>query len=189
MENKMSSKSLLKFVAAFGILAILLAFLGVNYVPRIFASSSAKDDLAVVANLSEPVYLNQRYQRSIAPQLSYTGSDYFERQALALAKVRGSAAGSDYFERHPFAVIQPLSSGGSDFLNHHPFDVTQKSTSGYSAFLNHHPFDVTQKLNFGSSEFLNHHPFDASKQSNSAGSDSIDSHPFPYYSISDWTQK
>jgi hypothetical protein len=188
MENKMSSKSLLKFVAAFGILAILLAFLGVNYVPRIFASSSTKDDLAVIANLSEPVYLNQRYQRSIAPQLSFTGSDYFERQALAFAKVRGSAA-SDYFERHSFAVIQALGSGGSEFLNHHPFDVMQKLNFGSSEFLNHHPFAITQKLNLDSSEFLNHHPFDVSKQMNSAGSDSIDSHPFPYYSISDWTEK
>jgi|GEM_PF-2759164 len=165
----MSSKSLIKFVVAFGILAILLAFLGVNYVPKIFASSSTKEDLAVLANLSEPVYLNQRYQRSIAPQLSFTGSDYFERHALALTKVRGSAA-SDYFERHSFAIIQALGSGGSEFLNHHPFDVTQKSLSGYS-------------------EFLNHHPFDVSKQLNSAGSDSIESHPFPYYSISDWTEK
>ncbi len=185
----MSSKSLLKFVAAFGILAILLAFLGVNYVPRIFASSSTKDDLAVIANLSEPVYLNQLYPRSIGPQLSFAGSDYYERQALALAKVRGSAAGSDYFERHPLAVTQLLSSAGSEFLNHHPFDVTPKLKLDSSEFLNHHPFDVTPKLKLDSSEFLNHHPFDVSKQLNSAGSDSIDSHPFPYYSISDWTEK
>jgi len=166
----MSSKSLLKFVAAFGILAIVLAFLGVNYVPQILATSSPKDDLAVLANLSEPIYLNQRYQRSIAPQLSYTGSDFFQRPAAALALPIGDNSGADFFQRQAASHAIPIAKVSSDFLNHHPFDVTQKSLSGYS-------------------EFLNHHPFDVSKQLNSADSDSIENHPFPYYSISDWTEK
>ncbi len=34
----MRNKSIFKFVAAFGILAIMLIFLGVNFVPRISAS-------------------------------------------------------------------------------------------------------------------------------------------------------
>ncbi len=40
----MSNKSLLKFIAAFGILAVILVFPGVNYVPSIFASSSSKNN-------------------------------------------------------------------------------------------------------------------------------------------------
>ena len=38
----MSTKTTLKVVIAFGILAMVLIFLGVNYVPRIFAASSSK---------------------------------------------------------------------------------------------------------------------------------------------------
>ena len=135
----MSSKSLIKFVVAFGILAILLAFLGVNYVPRIFASSSTKEDLAVTTNLAVPVYLNQRYPRSIAPQLSYNGSDFFQRQAAALALPIGDT-GSDFFQRQAAVFAKPIGSTGSEFLNHHPFDVTQKLNLDSSELIKNHPF-------------------------------------------------
>jgi hypothetical protein len=55
----MSNKSFLKILVAFGLLALLLVFLGVNYVPRMFASSSAKENTLNTA--------------------SYAGSDWIER--------------------------------------------------------------------------------------------------------------
>jgi hypothetical protein len=44
-EIKMSSKTFTKFVVAFGLLAIVLIFLGVNYVPRISAFSTANENI------------------------------------------------------------------------------------------------------------------------------------------------
>jgi cbb3-type cytochrome oxidase subunit 3 len=62
----MSNKILLKFVVAFGVLAILLMFLGVNYVPRISALSSAKKNAVDAAKNA--------------------GSDYIERHPSIVAK-------------------------------------------------------------------------------------------------------
>jgi hypothetical protein len=142
----MSSKSLLKFIVAFGILAILLAFLGVNYVPRIFASSSTSEDQAVTSSLAVPVYLNQRYPRSISPQLSYDGSDFFQRQAAALALPKWENNGADFFQRQAASLAIPIAKVSSDFLNRHPYDVTPKLKLDSSEFLNHHPYDVSQLL-------------------------------------------
>ncbi len=78
----MSNKSLLKFGIAFGLLAAVLIFLGVNYVPRINASSSAEGNNVVAGNqthLLHTHYINSQYQRAIAPQLSLVGSDWIER--------------------------------------------------------------------------------------------------------------
>jgi len=171
----MSTKSLLKLVVAFGLLAMLLIFLGVNYVPRISASSSTKenlvfsvkDDLVIAAIQARPDYINESFPRAIVPQQSFGGSDWFERHPSA-AILLVKSAGSDFLNRHPFAVIQQLDAG-SDFLNRHPFAVIQQLDAG-SDFLNRHPFDVTQKLNY-------------------AGSDWIERNPSNYYSKSDWIER
>ena len=55
----MSGKFVLKVAIAFGVLAALLVFLGVNYVPRISALSSARENSVEAAK--------------------YAGSDYAER--------------------------------------------------------------------------------------------------------------
>jgi hypothetical protein len=96
----MSGKSTLKVVVAFGILAIVLIFLGVNYVPRISASSAEKNIALLSALETRPNYFNERFPRSISPQLSLVGSDYFERHSGSLS-ILGKFSGSDYFERHP----------------------------------------------------------------------------------------
>ena len=70
----MSGKILLKFVVAFGLLATLLIFLGVNYVPRISALSSARGNSVDAAK--------------------YAGSDYFERHPFARPESISSAVGS-----------------------------------------------------------------------------------------------
>ena len=67
----MSTKTLLKFGVAFGILAIVLIFLGVNFVPRIKAFSSAKGNIAESAIQVRPNYVDEAFPRAIATQLSY----------------------------------------------------------------------------------------------------------------------
>ena len=66
----MSNKSLLKFGIAFGLLAAVLIFLGVNYVPRIKASSSPQGNVVAAGNQYRINYLDEQYQRAIVPQLS-----------------------------------------------------------------------------------------------------------------------
>ncbi len=83
----MSKKSLIKFGAAFVVLAALMIFLGVNYVPGIFASSSPQKNTEFTVNQSyilhshyhnvqyqganlikiRPDYLDERYPRAIIP--------------------------------------------------------------------------------------------------------------------------
>jgi len=94
----MSSKTFLKLIVAFGVVALLLIFLGVNYVPRIFASSSPQRNTVVDVNQSyilhspyqvqnqrantiqiRPDYLDELYPRAIVPQNNFIGSDWIER--------------------------------------------------------------------------------------------------------------
>ncbi len=110
----MAGKSLVKIVIALGILAFVLIFLGVNFVPRIFASSfnTADDAAPVVAIRSN--YTNESYQRSIIPQLSLAGSDWIERHP-ALDTLASYYAGSDWIERHPSNYFT-----NSDWVERHP---------------------------------------------------------------------
>jgi hypothetical protein len=103
----MDTKSLLKFVAAFGLVAVVLIFLGVNYVPRISASSSANGNIVGAAIQIRPDYIDELYPRAIASQLSLTGSDWIER--------------------HPSAVTQPLNYTGSDWIERHPSNYYRNS--------------------------------------------------------------
>jgi hypothetical protein len=91
----MSTKSYLKLVVAFGLLAILLIFLGVNYVPRIFAASTIKENLTFSSIQTRPDYINELYPRAIVPQLSYAGSDWIDRHPSFYY------TNSDWIERHP----------------------------------------------------------------------------------------
>jgi hypothetical protein len=95
----MSNKSLIKLGAAFVVLAALLIFLGVNYVPRIFASSSPQRNTEFTVNQSYILhssyhnaqylqtnlfqiradYLDERYPRAIVPPINFIGSDWIER--------------------------------------------------------------------------------------------------------------
>jgi hypothetical protein len=67
----MFSKGFLKFAVAFGLLAALLIFLGVSYVPRISALPSASENVI------------------------YAGADWIERHPSNLY------INSDWIERHP----------------------------------------------------------------------------------------
>jgi hypothetical protein len=109
----MSNKSVLKVGGALGILALVLIFLGVNFVPQIFASSSSSNNAAPALSIRSN-YTNEVYQRSIAPQLSYWGSDWIERHP-ALVTLEAYYAGSDWIERHPSNYLT-----NSDWVERHP---------------------------------------------------------------------
>jgi len=98
-EYCMANKSLLKFVVAFGLLAILLIFLGVNYVPRISASSSSTNNTVDAMNQAGSDYINQYYPRAILPQ--------------------GYSTGSDWLNHHPYEITSSLDYTGSDWIERH----------------------------------------------------------------------
>ncbi len=110
----MSNKTYLKFGAAFVILAIVLIFLGVNFVPRMFASSSPQKNAVDSVSVARSNYSNELYPRSISSQLSLAGSDWIERHpALAIKSL--SLTGSDWIERHPSYYLTR-----SDWAERHP---------------------------------------------------------------------
>ena len=181
----MSTKTLIKFLAAFGILALVLIFLGVNYVPRISAFSSAKKSVVDTSSQARSNYVNELYPRSIAPQLSFTGSDFFERHASELVKSIGYT-GSDFYQRHASELAKTIGSGGSEFLNHHPFASLQVRLAG-SEFLNHHPFagaGLTDRKGKVLEDSLS--GLDSSIY---AGSDWIERNPSYFYTNSDWVER
>jgi hypothetical protein len=105
----MSNKSILKFVVAFGLLAVVLIFLGVNYVPRINASVSGDGNNLAAENQTRLNYIDELYPRAIALQLPYAGSDWIERHPPIYY------SNSDWIERHP-----PNYYGNSDWIERHP---------------------------------------------------------------------
>lgn len=70
----MTNKILLKFVVAFGVLAMLLVFLGVNYAPRISALSSAKENAVDAAKNAGPDYI-ERHPSIVAKPVNYAGAE------------------------------------------------------------------------------------------------------------------
>jgi len=95
----MAKKSLIIFGAAFVVLAAVLIYLGVNYVPRISASSSPQNNTVFDVNQSyilhshyhdaqnqsansikiRPDYIDESYQRAIVPQNNSIGSEWVQR--------------------------------------------------------------------------------------------------------------
>jgi hypothetical protein len=115
----MSKKSLIQLVVAFGLLAIVLIFLGVNYVPRIYALSSDNGNVVDNARLARPNYVNEGYQRSIMIQQSYFGSDWIERHPVSVSQL-ASYINSDWIERHPSNYYN-----NSDWIERHPTSLNK----------------------------------------------------------------
>ena len=104
----MSNKIIIKFVVAFSMLAMLLIFLGVNFVLRSSASSLTQE------NVMDPS--------------KYAMPDYVERHLPAVSNpVRNTAP--DWIERHPQIVAKPVNSAGAEVTSANAkiapvFDVT-----------------------------------------------------------------
>ena len=115
----MSKKNLLKYGIAIGLVAIILIFLGVNYVPRISAFSPAKESI-----VNKAVQIpSERYQ-----------------QAIILRRY----AGSDWIERHPAALVQPLNDALSDYYE--PITSNRFSASDYYETITSYPFSSSDYL-------------------------------------------
>ena len=181
----MSTKTLIKLLAGFGILALVLIFLGVNYVPRISAFSSVKESVVDTSSQARSNYVNELYPRSIGLQLSYSGSDYFERHASQLVKSIGDT-GSDFYQRHASELAKTIGSGGSEFLNHHPFASLQLRSAS-SEFLNHHPFAGSALI--GRQDKVLRDSLSELDSSSYTGSDWIERHPLYFYTNSDWVER
>jgi hypothetical protein len=87
------SNKIIKFVVAFSVLAMLLIFLGVNFVPRSSASSSTREN--------------------VMDSSKYTMPDYIERHLPAISNpVRNTSP--DWIERHPPSAAKPVNYAGAE---------------------------------------------------------------------------
>jgi hypothetical protein len=93
---EMVKKGILKFVVAFGLLAVLLVFLGVNYAPRISALAPANDNVK-----SERMNFERAY--SLHPEAgastsinSPTGADRIEQHPASAAKADAYVGSQSY---------------------------------------------------------------------------------------------
>jgi hypothetical protein len=145
----MSNKGLLKVGAAVALLAIVLIFLGVNYVPQIFASSPPQNTNVDSVLYTRPDYTNELYPRAIAPQL--TRSNYADELYPRAILSQLSLAGSDWIERHPILATPSPSLTGSDWIERHPSgyytnsDWIERHPSGYytnSDWIERHPIPL-----------------------------------------------
>jgi hypothetical protein len=134
----MQIKSILKIGTSVVIVAILLIFLGVNYVPQIFASSSPRSntDLEVSqSNISHSQYRNSQYQRAILPQISFAGTDALVTHLQDIAPGM-SFTGTDALVTHLQDIAPGMSFTGTDALLTHLQEISsQVSFTGTDAIL------------------------------------------------------
>jgi hypothetical protein len=128
-EIVMFNKIGFKLVAAFSVLAVLLVFLGVTFVPRISAGSSAPDKALTAAY--------------------YMGSDWIERHPTGLGL--NYYAGSDWIERHP-AGLPANYYAGSDWIERHPASQSASYYAG-SDWIERHPSSY-----YDNSDWIERHP-------------------------------
>jgi hypothetical protein len=89
----MYNKGLIKFVVAFGLLAVLLIFLGVNYTPLISALSPAREDIANASKNADPVN-NESQPVTAAQPVNAAAANNIESNLDALAQPASN--GSSY---------------------------------------------------------------------------------------------
>lgn len=135
------SKSTLKVVVALGLLAFVLIFLGVNYVPRIFASSSNTSNSLDAAIQDRPDYTNEIYQRSIVPQSTYVGGDSIVHNLLSNTQ-QLSFAGADPLER-----ILRINSPGLSYFGSDPLERILRTTSPGLSFFGSDPLERILRVN------------------------------------------
>ena len=107
-------KNTIKVGAAVVVLAIVLIFLGVNYVPQIYALSTNKTNTVDAVIQTRPNYTNEQYARGIVPLMIYGKSDWIERHPSSYF------TNSDWIERHPSSYFT-----NSDWVERHPQPPTQ----------------------------------------------------------------
>jgi hypothetical protein len=114
----MNKKYTFQIMIALVILAAILIFLGVNFVPQIYASSSARNNTIVSERVVRPDYLDEHYPRAIldsrisvatTSNRFYTGSDWIERHPS------NYYSKSDWIDRHPLNYYS-----NSDWIERHP---------------------------------------------------------------------
>jgi hypothetical protein len=101
----MSNKGFLKFGVAVALLAIVLIFLGVNYVPKIYALSSPQQNNVDAVKQARTDYIDELYPRAIAPQLTRTDyTDELYPRAIAPQLPRSDSTD----ELYPRAIVPQL---------------------------------------------------------------------------------
>jgi hypothetical protein len=113
----MSKKILFRLILSLGILAVVLIFLGVNFVPRILALAPAGGSVSSNAIQTRHSYIDVKDPHALTVHLTYPGSDWIERHPVLL---NVNYTGSDWIDRHPVSVVLNVNYAGSDWIDRHP---------------------------------------------------------------------
>lgn len=116
-EKNMSNKVVLKVLVAFGLLAAVLLFLAIQFVPGTSALAPAKSDSMTAASLVGSDWI-ERHPAAVISAAHYSGSDWIERHPAGLRL--NYYTGSDWIERHGSAVTNTANYSGSDWIERHP---------------------------------------------------------------------
>ncbi len=122
----MASRSSIRIAIAVGLVAIVLIFLGLNFVPRIFARSSDPLNLAfnrkstrldfLNENHPQAIFISPRSSQIITSSLYYARSDWIERHPS------NYYANLDWIDRHPSNYYT-----NSDWIERHPSNYYNNS--------------------------------------------------------------
>ena len=142
----MSKKILFRLIIALGILAVVLIFLGVNFVPRILASSPAGGSVSSSVIQTRRSYINVRDPHVLSVHLTYPGSDWIERHPVVL---NVNYTGSDWIDRHPVSLN--VNYAGSDWIDRH--SVSLNVNYAGSDWIDRHPANYDTN-----SDWIERHP-------------------------------
>jgi hypothetical protein len=155
----MQIKSILKIGTAVVIVAILLIFLGVNFVPQIFASSSPLSNTDFTVNQSYILhshYHNLKNEREINPKISFAGTDALATHLQAIAPGM-SFTGTDALVTHLQSIAPGMSFAGTDALVTHLQAIAPEiSFTGTDALLTHQQGISLQVSFTGTDALLSH---------------------------------
>jgi hypothetical protein len=135
-EINMSNKVVLKVLVAFGLLAAVLLFLAIQFVPGTSALAPAKSDSMTAASLVGSDWI-ERHPSNVSAEASLAGSDWIERHPAGLRL--NYYTGSDWIERHPSVAKDATYYAGSDWIERHPSAVTAAGSLAGSDYIERHP--------------------------------------------------
>lgn len=111
----MSKNFIFKVGLAFGLVVIVLAFLGINFVPSATASSSTKETRIDSSQSAIPDFI-QRHLASVSHSVRITDPDWIERRTASVSHAFGYN-NPDWVERHMPAMSAPDAKSSSNYYD------------------------------------------------------------------------
>lgn len=114
-EICMSKKIIYKIGIAFGLVAVVLIFLGLTFVPRTLASSSTKASKIDTSQSALPDFV-QRHLAAVPNSVHDTAPDWIARRMASVSDLLGNS-NPDWVERHMPAVTKPAAASSSNYYD------------------------------------------------------------------------